>query len=340
MPIAERRSAACCSTLPCRLSREIAATVMSTASLIALSAQATFCAPCIDSASSSMRRRSSSGSPNRPPNGPSEDMHSIVGVGSSGPMALPPPAADATCVGPGASSGIGAEFARDLHRRGFHVTLVARREERLRELADELGERADVHACDVTDPVARRDLADALAAAGMTVEVLVNNAGFSTSGPFWQTDRGRELDMVRTNIEAVVDFCALFTPGMVERGRGAILNVASTASFQPLPMQAGYAATKAFVLSFTESIHAELRGSGVTVTALCPGPVKTEFVDVAEIPGADSMPDIFWADAAGTAKAGIKGLERNKRVVIPGALNRAGAIGGQHAPRSLVLRLS
>jgi short-subunit dehydrogenase len=267
-------------------------------------------------------------------------MASIVGVGCARLMALPPPSPDSTCVVTGASSGIGAEFARELTRRGYRVTLVARREDRLRELAAELGADAEVHACDVTDANARKGVADALAARGTSVAILVNNAGFSTSGPFVRSERDRELDMVRTNIEAVVDFCSLFGAGMAERGSGAILNVASTASFQPLPMQATYAATKAFVLSFTESLHAELDGSGVVVTALCPGPVKTEFVDVAEIPGADSMPGIFWADAAGTAKAGIRGLERNKRVVIPGALNRAGAIGGQHAPRSLVLRLS
>jgi short-subunit dehydrogenase len=172
------------------------------------------------------------------------------------------------------------------------------------------------------------------------VSVLVNNAGFSTSGPFVKTDRDRELGMIRTNVEAVVDLCALFVPGMAERGSGGVLNLASTASFQPLPMQAGYAATKAFVLSFTESLHAELYGSGVNVTALCPGPVKTEFVDVAEIPRADQMPDLFWASAEQVAKAGVKGLERGKRIVIPGALNRAGAIGGQHAPRSLILRLT
>jgi hypothetical protein len=240
----------------------------------------------------------------------------------------------------GASAGIGAELARELSRRGYGVTLVARREDRLRELAAELGEGAEVHACDVSDPNARKGLAEALAARGTAVTILVNNAGFSTSGPFVKTDRERELDMVRTNIEAVVDFCALFAPGMAERGSGAILNLASTASFQPLPMQAGYAATKAFVLSFSESLHAELKGQGVTVTALCPGPVKTEFAEVAEIPGADSMPDIFWATATDVAHAGIKGLERGKRVVIPGRLNRAGAIGGQHVPHSLVLRLA
>lgn len=255
-------------------------------------------------------------------------------------MALPPPSTDSTCVVTGASSGIGSDFARELARRGYPVTLVARREDRLRELAAELGDGATVHACDVTDANARKGLADAIAADGKHVVVLINNAGFSTSGPFVHSERDRELGMVRTNMEAVVDFCSLFAPDMADRGAGAILNVASTASFQPLPMQATYAATKAFVLSFTESLHAELDGTGVTVSALCPGPVKTEFVDVAEIPGADSMPGLFWASAEETAKAGIKGLERGKRVVIPGALNRAGAIGGQHAPRSLVLRLS
>ena len=268
-------------------------------------------------------------------------MASIVGVGSQPLMALPPPSADSTCVITGASSGIGAEFARELTRRGYGVTLVARREERLRELASELGERADVHACDVTDPNARKGLADALHAAGTKVDIVVNNAGFSTAGPFVDTDRDRELDMVRTNIEAVVDLCVLFAPGMAERGSGGILNVASTASFQPLPMQAGYAATKAFVLSFTESLHAELKGKGVSVTALCPGPVKTEFTEVANLEKADAMmPSFLWDSAEGVAKAGIRGLEKGKRVVIPGVLNRAGAVGGQHAPRSIVLGLA
>src|SRR3954454_8618461 len=133
-----------------------------------------------------MRRRSSSGSPNRPPNGSSEDMQLILGVGSSPPMALPPPSPDSTCVVTGASAGIGAEFARELSRRGYGVTLVARREERLRELATELGERAEVRACDVTDPNARAGLAAALEASGVRVAVMVNNAGFSTSGPFWE----------------------------------------------------------------------------------------------------------------------------------------------------------
>src|SRR3954469_10933231 len=136
-----------------------------------------------------MRRRSSSGSPNKPPNGSSEDMQSIVGVGSARLMALPPPSADSTCVITGASSGIGVEFARDLTARGYNVTLVARREDRLRELAAELGDSASVHACDVTDPNARKGLAEALATRGAEVSILINNAGFSTSGPFVHSER-------------------------------------------------------------------------------------------------------------------------------------------------------
>jgi short-subunit dehydrogenase len=256
-------------------------------------------------------------------------------------MALPPPSPDSTCVVTGASSGIGAAIARELAERGLNVTLVARREDRLRELAAELGEGTRVHACDVTDDAARKRLAAELEAEGVNVDVLVNNAGFSTAGPFWKTDPDREVAMVRTNIEAVVAFCAAFVPGMVERGRGAVLNLASTASFQPLPLQAGYAASKAFVLSFTESLHAELGGTGVTATALCPGPVKTEFVEVAGLAQAErEMPDFFWDTPEHVAKTGVRALERGRRVVIPGTLNRLGAVSGQHAPRALVLRLA
>jgi short-subunit dehydrogenase len=256
-------------------------------------------------------------------------------------MALPPPSPDSTCVVTGASSGIGADIARELAGRGLGLTLVARREDKLRELAAELGGRTEVHACDITDETARKRLADDLAERGMAVDVLVNNAGFSTAGLFWENDPEREVAMVRTNVEAVVALCAAFVPGMVGRGRGAILNVASTASFQPLPMQAGYAASKAFVLSFTDALHAELKGTGVTATSLCPGPVRTPFVEVANLQAAeDSMPGFMWDTPENVARAAVSGMERGKRVVIPGVLNRAGALGGQLSPRSVVLRLA
>jgi short-subunit dehydrogenase len=127
---------------------------------------------------------------------------------------------------------------------------------------------------------------------------------------------------------------------MVERGRGAVLNVASTAAFQPLPRQATYGASKAFVLAFTDALHADLRGTGVTATSLCPGPVKTEFAETAGIDEAASgLPELWWTDSDYVAEEAVKGLERGRRVVVPGKLNQATALGGQHAPRGLLLRI-
>ena len=216
-------------------------------------------------------------------------------------MALPPPSPASTALVTGASSGIGADLARELATRGHGVTLVARREARLTELAAELhkahGVRAEVVALDLTDADARGGLPGTLAERGLTVEVLVNNAGFSTTGPVHRSDRLREMAMIRTDVEAVVDLCSIFLPGMVERGRGAVLNVASTAAFQPLPGQAGYGGSKAFVLSYTRALRAEVRARGVTVTALCPGPVKTEFAESAgftEEESENSLPKFMW----------------------------------------------
>ena len=257
-------------------------------------------------------------------------------------MALPPPSAASTCLVTGASSGIGAELARQLAAKGHGVTLVARREDKLRELADEIARkhntRAEAIGCDLSDAAARERLAGEVADRGLTVEVLLNNAGFGSAGAFQDLERDDELRMVRTNVEAVVDLCARYLPGMIERGRGGILNVASTAAFQPMARQATYGGSKAFVLSFTEALSADLNGTGVNVTALCPGPVRTEFTDVHEgFAAADKTPDFIWMSAEDTARAGIKGLERGKRVVVPGVGNRVGAIAGQHAPRSFLL---
>lgn len=257
-------------------------------------------------------------------------------------MALPPPSPGSTCLVTGASSGIGAEIARELARRGHGITLVARREERLRELAEELsGVRVEVLACDLTDPAARERMIAAVAERGLTVEVLVNNAGFGSAGRVDELDPAQEVRMVRTNVEAPVALCMAYLPGMVQRGRGGVLNVASTAAFQPLPRQSTYAATKAFVLSYTDAMHADLKGTGVTVTALCPGPVRTEFtkgtgLGVSE----EKVPAAFWKEAAEVARAGVAGLEKGKRTVVAGRLNAIGAVAGRLTPRALLLPLA
>ena len=255
-------------------------------------------------------------------------------------MALPPPSSGSTALVTGASSGIGADIARELADRGHGVTLVARREDRLTALAEELESkrhvRADVIACDLSDHAARERFLAELRARGLDVSILVNNAGFGSAGPFQDLELANELQMVRTNIEAVVHLCGELIPGMVGRSEGAVLNVASTAGFQPLARQATYSASKAFVLAFTEALSSDLKGTGVTATALCPGPVKTEFTDQHE--GFDvSSPDFVWMSSEECARAAVKGLERGKRVVVPGVANRVGTLAGQHAPRSVLL---
>ncbi|MGH9138456.1 MAG: SDR family NAD(P)-dependent oxidoreductase [Acidimicrobiales bacterium] len=259
-------------------------------------------------------------------------------------MALPTPATDRTCVVTGASSGIGAAIAAQLAQRGFGVTLVARREDRLRSLADELAKahevRAEVIAADLTDPASRDAVATQLAERGLAVDVLVNNAGFSTTGPVHRSDPDREVAMIRTDVEAVADLCSRFLPGMVERGTGAVLNVASTAAFQPIPGQAGYAAAKSFVLSYSQALRTEVRGKGVTVTVLCPGPVETEFAEAAGFSNEEAesaLPRFMWVSADDVAKAAVEGVEHGRAVVIPGVVNRVAALAAQHTPRTLLL---
>ena len=261
-------------------------------------------------------------------------------------MALPAPAPDRTAVVTGASSGIGLEIARALARRGYGVTLVARREERLRSLADELakahGIRAEVVAADLSDEASRDNLASEVANRGLEVDILVNNAGLSTTGPVHRSTPRDEIAMIRTDVEAVAHLCSLFLPGMADRGRGAVLNVASTAAFQPLPGQAAYGAAKAFVLSYTQSVAGELRGSGVSATALCPGPVETGFGEAAGFDKEDAekaLPSFMWVDAALVARAAVEGMARGRLVVIPGAANRLGSMFAQVTPRSLLVPL-
>jgi short-subunit dehydrogenase len=259
-------------------------------------------------------------------------------------MSLPTPSADTTCLVTGASSGIGAEIARCLARRGRGLTLVARREDRLRDLATELAEkhnvRAEVIAADLTDADSRGKLPSAVEELGLTVDVLVNDAGCSTWGPVHVNKREDELQMLRINIEALADLCSLFLPGMVERQRGAVLNVASTAAFQPLPGQSGYAATKAFVLAYSQGLQGELRGKGVTVTVLCPGPVDTGFgqhAGATDDETNNTLPRFMWVSVEAVAEAAVGGLEKGRHTVIPGFANAAVATIAHLSPRSVLV---
>jgi short-subunit dehydrogenase len=259
-------------------------------------------------------------------------------------MTLPAPNPDRTCLVTGASSGIGSEIATRLAARGLGVTLVARSEQKLADLAKELvanfGVRAEVVVCDLADAEARGAIAGELESRSLSVNVLVNNAGFSTMGPVAEADPARELALVRTDVEAVVDLCTMFVPGMVERRSGAVLNVASTAAYQPIPGQAAYGASKAFVLSYTHALRGELRPAGVTVTALCPGPVETGFAEAAGMSADEftgSVPKMMLVTPYDVARVAVAGMDADKAVVTPGVANRITAAAGWLAPRSVLV---
>ena len=257
-------------------------------------------------------------------------------------MGFPAPAADGTALVTGASAGIGAEFARRLAALGHGVTLVARREDRLRALADDLrtrhGVRAEAMPCDLTDPDARAALAGRITDAGLRVEVLVNDAGFATGGPLHESDLEDELRQVRLLCETPVDLTRRFLPAMVARREGAIITVASTAAMQPLPHSAGYSAAKAHALAFTEAVHAEVRRFGVHVTALCPPPVHTELFEKTDHP-IERVPRIAWLEPEEVVRIGLDGALRNKRVVVPKLLARTQALVSRHAPHAVGLPL-
>ena len=236
---------------------------------------------------------------------------------------MPAPGPDRAALVTGASSGIGAAIAKELAARGHTLLLAARREDRLRELSDQLesehGVRAIAVPCDLENPETRAALPARIGELGLQVEILVNNAGFGTAGPFIEQSLEAEVAQVRILCEAVVDLTRRFAPAMAERGRGAILTTASSSGFQPLPNTVGYAAAKAWALSFSEALHEELRHSGVAVTASCPGPVKTEFFEVSGPHPVESFfPRFMHISAERCARDSVRALDRNKRVIVPG----------------------
>jgi uncharacterized protein len=255
-------------------------------------------------------------------------------------MALPAPGKDRAAVITGASSGIGVEFAQILSRRGYQVVLVARSADRLQELAGRLGPQAHPLPADLSDRTARAALPDRIAALGLVPDILINNAGLSTLGTVAKSVPEQELNLVEVDVAAVVDLCSRLLPGMVERHRGAVLNVASVAGFGPLPGQAAYGAAKAFVLSYTHSLRGELRGTGVTATALCPGPVDTGFGEAAGFSKEEAesaLPQVMWIPADKVAQDGIDGLAAGKAVVVPGRVNRVAAAFFRVAPPERLL---
>lgn len=260
-------------------------------------------------------------------------------------MSLPRPTPSSTAVVTGASSGIGEAIARELARRGHGVTLVARRAEKLSTLAEELtslGVRAEVLPADLSVRSDRAGLLARVEALGLVPDILVNNAGLSTLGPVAASDPDAELNMIEVDVASVADLCSRFLPGMTTRRRGAVLNVASTAAFQPLPGQAGYGACKAFVLSYTQSLVGELKGTGVSATVLCPGPVDTGFGEAAGFAKDDAeaaLPPIMWVAPEVVAKTAVDGMAKGQMVAIPGLANRLGSIFAAITPRTLLVPL-
>jgi short-subunit dehydrogenase len=238
----------------------------------------------------------------------------------------------------GASSGIGEQFARQLARRDLELILVARRAERLEALAAELPVRARPIPCDLATEAA--SVAERVAELGATVDLLVNNAGFATSGPFLEHEPARDAEQVRLNCEAIVTLTHAFLPGMVERRRGGIINVASSAGMQPIPYESVYAATKAFAISFTDALHTELRGSGVRVLGVNPGPVPTGFQEAAGyeqgrvgvVPGRISVEQVV--------REALAAYDHGSRSVIPGRVIRWFIRLTKPSPRAIQLRVT
>ena len=247
----------------------------------------------------------------------------------------------------GASAGIGREFARQLAGRAGPLVLVARRRERLEELSDELTKRdpnlnVHVRVTDLSDDRAAMELCDWLEREKLSIDLLINNAGLGDIGPFATSELQRVKEMLAVNMTALTLLTRFLLPGMITRGRGAILNVSSSAGFLPMAGFAVYAATKAYVTSFSEAIRAELRDTGVTVTSLCPGPVRTDFTEVAHRSAAarkKSSPEFAHVSVEDVVRTALDALAADKALVIPGFLMKLGMLLVRLTPMPL-LRLA
>jgi short-subunit dehydrogenase len=244
----------------------------------------------------------------------------------------------------GASGGIGAELARVLAANGHDLVLVARTTDRLAAVARELSAAHGIEARTLAADLALGDapevVARSLASEGGEVDVLVNNAGFGLHGPFATTDGARELEMIALNVCALTRLTKALLPGMIARRRGRILNLASTAGFVPGPYMAVYYATKAYVVSFSQAIAEELRGTGVTVTALCPGATRTGFAGTAGMEGSRLFRRGVVMDAATVARAGYDGMMAGRAIVVPGLANKAIVASTRVSPRGLLARVT
>jgi short-subunit dehydrogenase len=244
----------------------------------------------------------------------------------------------------GGSTGIGFELAKCFAAHGHDLVLVARHKDTLEAAAGKIegkyGVKATTLPFDLSDPESPQKLFDAVNAEGLQVEFLVNNAGFGLGGEFADTDLDKELDMIQVNVTALVHLTKLFLPAMIRRKEGRIMNVGSMAGFQPGPLASIYYATKAFVLSFSESIAEELRNTGVTVTTLCPGPTHTEFSERAGTAKTRLFTQSVVASAEDVARYGYAAMMRGQRIAIPGMGNKIAIQVERLAPRRLVTMIT
>lgn len=242
----------------------------------------------------------------------------------------------------GASSGIGECFARALAARGRNLVLVARSQDKLDALARELTSHHGVHAepvaLDLSETGAASHLAQILRERAFAIDLLINNAGFGAHGEFWQLPLERQSQMLRLNIDALVELTYLLLPAMIEKRRGAIINVSSTASFQPVPYTTVYSATKAFVTSFSMGLAEELRAYGIRVVTLCPGGTRTNFFDASHYQKRDFAGGLQTPEEV--VRVGLRALERGGGLAISGLINRLQVASQRLAPRSLVVKVA